>query len=249
MSEDIDIKLAPSAATDTLSKNQQRKLRNDFERDIIRMIETSDVFTCESPTLKQNESRHQEYEVEYPRNHKEHSSLRPNILLQITEFPLLQTKLPKSIASMYAQVADLPHEVTSINCVSLASIAAEKVVAILRRTALEESSQSTHHDDRLIRHVYDLHLMNEHLPEYQEMQDLIDEVIEMDIYQYGDKHPLLKENPRAELLRGLNILISNPIHQERYAQFLGPLVYHPHPATWEEVIENLQEIAQEYLSA
>lgn len=211
------------------------------------MIEDSDVFTCK-PARKHNEYRHQEYEVVYPNKYKKPNSLRPEILLQITEFPLLEPKLQSSITSMYAQVADLTAEIKAIDCVTLPSIAAEKIVALLRRTALEEICPSEKPDERLIRHVYDLHLMNQRLPDTQVMQALIDQVITMDIDQFGDKHPQLKDDPRAELLRGLHILMNDPIHKERYEQFLGPLVYHPNPATWDVVIKNLQVMAERYLS-
>ena len=51
-----------------------------------------------------------------------------------------------------------------------------------------------------------------------------------------------------ELLYGLGCLQTNPIHQDRYERFIGPLVYHDEPASWDEALQTVNELAQRLLT-
>ena len=46
-----------------------------------------------------------------------------------------------------------------IACVSVVETAAEKLVALTRRTAMEMAGLSRDPDPTLVRHIYDLHMM------------------------------------------------------------------------------------------
>ena len=55
-------------------------------------------------------------------------------------------------------------------------------------------------------------------------------------------------SPADELLYGLGCLQTNPIHQDRYERFIGPLVYHDEPASWDEALQTVNELAQRLLT-
>jgi hypothetical protein len=66
----------------------------------------------------------------------------------------------RSVSSFVAEAFKRPPEVPSIACVSITETAAEKLVALTRRIAMELAGLSRDPDPTLIRHVYDLHMMH-----------------------------------------------------------------------------------------
>ena len=72
-------------------------------------------------------------------------------------------------------------------------------------------------------------------------------MIQIDMDQFGNRHEEFRENPSQELKYGLNLLITKLIYKERYKKFIGPLVYHPSPATWDEAIKTVLHMSDEWL--
>jgi len=56
---------------------------------------------------------------------------------------------------------------------------------------------------------------------------LLQQAIEIDVVQFGNQHPEFRKDPVDELLLGFEILKQDPNSGQRYANFIGPLVYHP----------------------
>tara|TARA_B100000780_G_C20948335_1_gene378300 strand:- start:100 stop:480 length:381 start_codon:yes stop_codon:yes gene_type:complete len=123
-------------------------------------------------------------------------------------------------------------------CVTVNSTASEKFVSLLRRTGLHARDSSRTDDDTLIRHTYDLHLIYSSMKSPENLRPMVQKVLKIDQIQFGNQHPELVKDGNKELLYGLSILIDQPRHQERYKKFIGPLVYHPSPAQWSEVISS-----------
>ena len=248
MSEDIDIKMVPTGTPETETKSAKRKKRGEILEAIRASIESTDTFGVCS-TDKRDEGRYQSYMVEYPRKQTMTDALRPNLLLEITESHVLEPVEQRAVFSLYAQVANLPPEIEAISCVTLASIAAEKFVALLRRTAEHERDNRRPDDPTLVRHVYDLHLIRDDLPSTESMKRLVQATIETDQARFGSTHARFVERPEEELKHGLHVLLANSVHSQRYRSFLGPLVYHDHPATWAEVTDTVQLLAHQWLGA
>lgn len=246
MSEDIDLKLVPSEETVGLTKSRQRTLRRAMFQQVKAVIEGSDLFTLEGEPQRQNEGRYQVFRVRYPRGHREIGALRPHLLLEITESRLTLPAVDQSIQSLFAQVAEQPPEVVGLPCAALETIAAEKFVALARRTALVDRDFSQKDDETLIRHIYDLHLVQEALGDLGGVAALVQQAIHVDLEQFGHQHPEFVADPHAELRRGLE-LIRQPTHAERYRNFTGPLVYHQDPPDWEEVCGTLETLAEAWL--
>jgi len=71
---------------------------------------------------------------------------------------------------------------------------------------------------------------------------LVQQVIAIDVEQFGNQHPEFRKDPAAELRHGFEQLKQDSVHQKRYKDFIGPLVYHPEPADWETAFETLEKM-------
>lgn len=246
MSEDIDIKLVPSEETLTQSKEKQKGLRKGVGQLITNAIEQSDQFSLipqEENPIKRDSHKFHQWLIGYPRTLPEEGALRPHLQLELTESILLEAPEIHSFGSFYAKACQLKDEVSSMPCVPPTLTAAEKFVALLRRTMSVIRDDSQKDDETLVRHVYDLHMLHLSIPNLKKIQALIARVIETDKERFGRKHPEFMKNPEKELLEGLQELTQNTLYKDRYERFIGPLVYHPSPTKWEEAIKSLNTLA------
>lgn len=246
MSEDIDLKLVPSQEIHRLSATQQRKLRRAMFNQVRDTIEESDLFALDGEPKRRNEGRYQVFTLRYPREQRPVDTLRPHLLLEITESHLSLPAVHCPIQSLFAQVTGAPPEVDALPCAALEAIAAEKFVALGRRTALVDRNPNQKDDQTLIRHIYDLHLLQEGLGDIDSVTSLVRQVIKVDLEQFGHQHPEFVADPLGELRRGLD-LVRQPQYAERYQHFTGPLVYHQSPPEWEEVCGTLESLTEAWL--
>lgn len=250
MSEDIDIKLVARDGTSTgISRTAFKAARKVILSEIEAIISRSQVLALDpgSEIVKRNEYRYAEFTVRYPRTQGNISALRPDLKLDVTASELYEPAVLCSISSLYADVLKLTPEVASFPVVSLPATISEKLVALLRRTAHVNRDPSRKDDETLVRHVYDLHMATSGGYDMAALRTLVHEVIKADVAQFGNQHAQLVTSPADELLYGLRCLQTNPIHQDRYERFIGPLVYHDEPATWDEALKTVNELAQQLL--
>ncbi|CAM5209315.1 hypothetical protein ALON55S_03090 [Alishewanella longhuensis] len=139
-------------------------------------------------------------QLNYPNAFPSTDALRTHIQLELTESELLQPATYHPVSSFYADVIKKVPEIERFACVSLVSTAAEKLVSLLRRSAVATRYMERKDDDQLIRHAYDLYQIKTELANKVEFKQLIDAVIETDVTQFGEQHPEFKADPRKELL-------------------------------------------------
>lgn len=151
------------------------------------------------------------------------------------------------MSSLYAEALQIPPEIASFPVVSLRSTISEKLVALLRRTAHVDRDKSRKDDETLVRHIYDLHMATSSGYEAETLYALVCGVMRVDAEQFGRQHPEFLSDPVAELHHGLACLRDNPIHQERYERFIGPLVYHDSPPSWDEALQTVNELTHRLL--
>lgn len=247
MSEDVDIKLVADESTLQKSRSEQRKLRSEIHKRILELIQSIEFLTIRPKPKKRNEGRFQQFLIDYPKAYQEPEALRPYLQLEVTESILLQEAVTKPIRSMYTEIAKDPYEVPECVCAGLESIASEKFVSLLRRTASVARDSSRMDDQALVRHVYDLHLILQSDSKQDLIKNMITQVIDIDLDQFGKQHPEFVKDPKGELNFGLKNLRDNPLHKERYQRFNGPLVYHPNAADWETALSILEKLASEVL--
>ena len=246
MSEDIDLKLVPDAATKLLSNSAQRSLRKRIHLNIMNQILDSGLFTQGQKPVIRNERRFFQLLLNYLNAFPSSDALRTHIQLELTESELLQPVTYHQVSSLYADVTKKVPEVEQFACVSLVSTAAEKLVSLLRRTAVAPRYSERQDDDQLIRHAYDLYQIKTELVNKAELKQLVDAVIETDVAQFGEQHPEFKADPCKELLFGLAQLEESK-YAERYERFIGPLVYHPQPVAWPDALKMVQLLTQQHI--
>jgi predicted nucleotidyltransferase component of viral defense system len=248
MSEDIDIKMVPKPCFHKLSHGKQKKSRKHIRQMIWDKIETSLNYQIDRSTkVARDEYSYMTFMADYSATHTGLSALRPEIKIELIETPTIQKEDYKSVRSLYAEVAKMPDEVESIRCAGYESIAIEKFVSLLRRTAYLSRDNDAPDDAALIRHIYDLKLMYENKLDIDVLIKLLPRVIEIDKNQFANRHAEFLTTPISELMHGLDCLLSNEMHEHRYNKFLGPLVYNPPKFTWNEAASNLQSMAEQLL--
>ncbi|WP_449358452.1 nucleotidyl transferase AbiEii/AbiGii toxin family protein [Alishewanella longhuensis] len=160
----------------------------------------SGLFTQSQDPVVRNERRFLQLQLNYPNAFPSTDALRTHIQLELTESELLQPATYHPVSSFYADVIKKVPEIERFACVSLVSTAAEKLVSLLRRSAVATRYMERKDDDQLIRHAYDLYQIKTELANKVEFKQLIDAVIETDVTQFGEQHPEFKADPRKELL-------------------------------------------------
>jgi predicted nucleotidyltransferase component of viral defense system len=235
MSEDIDIQIIPCENTLNLPKNQQRQLRRAIYQQVVKAINASELLILIS-TDQKNESRYQQFLIEYPATYPQFTSLRPHLQLELTESNLLEPAVYLSIGSLYRSILNEPKEISEIPCVTIHSTASEKFVALLRRTAAYHRDDTKIDDGTLMRHVYDLHLIYQSIQNPEALKPIVQKVIDSDRDKFGGKHQEFAVNAKQELLYGLSLLENDIRYKDHYQKFIDPLVYHRSPATWEEAM-------------
>jgi predicted nucleotidyltransferase component of viral defense system len=247
MSEDIDINIIPNEKTQQKSRTEQRRLRRGLNQQIVDAISASETFDLLTKPHLRNEYRFQKFLLEYPTHHENIDALRPHVQLELTESILLQEPRRVSLSSFYAEDLEQENEIDRFPCIELETITAEKFVSLLRRTAAFRRDSNKNDDPTLIRHAYDIHVINEGRLDLDRTKSLVKQVIELDIDKFGNQHPEFRENPINELLLGFDTLRQDPNSRKRYDAFIGPLVYDPNPASWQTALESLNTLVEHIL--
>jgi hypothetical protein len=132
------------------------------------------------------------------------------------------------VSSFVAEGTRRPPEVAKMACVSLAETAAEKLVSLTRRTAMEMAGASRDPDPTLVRHIYDLHMMRA-LVEPAEITALARVIAESDAKEFASQYPAYAADIAGETGKALDALRTDPLHRRRYDDFVSAMVYGDKP--------------------
>jgi hypothetical protein len=134
----------------------------------------------------------------------------------------------RSVSSFVAEAFDRLAEVPAIPCVSLTETAAEKLVALTRRIAMELAGLSRDPDPTLIRHVYDLHMMLGHV-DPAEVAALARDIATADAAVFRNQYPAYAADIAGETGKALNALQTVPEYRARYDRFVADMAYGEQP--------------------
>jgi predicted nucleotidyltransferase component of viral defense system len=98
------------------------------------------------------------YQLSYANPNETAAHLRSTIQVELNYSALRRPWIDLPVASFIAEAFNRSPEITSIACVSVAETAAEKLVSLTRRTAMELAGVARVRDPTLVRHIYDLHV-------------------------------------------------------------------------------------------
>ncbi len=234
MSEDVDIKLIPQGAFNRLgTRRDRKKARKQVYLAIIDAIKKNSIFSVEGEPTRRDEYRYQVINIRYPQSHSIAPCLRPFIKLELIETTLYDETKTRSITSLTAEAYYNKAEIDAMEFTSILSTQAEKIISILRRTASFDRDQSRDEDPALIRHIYDtFYIQKAGSAILVDVIPFVRQAINEDVKRFGNQHPQFVKNPIKELKYGLNILEENKQFEERFNQYVVPMVYGKDPVGW-----------------
>lgn len=246
MSEDVDIKLVPTATFQTLSRTQRKNTRKEVVQTISGVITATGMFGFDDgcPKVTRDEYRYNDIPVRYPQRVAQVPCLRPFIRLELIEANLLEASEARDIHSLVTTLTGKAPVVSGFPCATITSTQAEKLVAMLRRTAAVIRNVERQDDASLVRHIYDTYCIVEAgNVDMRLLTDFVQQTIEQDIQRYGNQYPQFCASPNDELKMGLDELERNPLYQARYQQFVAPMVYGARNISWDEAYASFRQIA------
>jgi predicted nucleotidyltransferase component of viral defense system len=220
MSEDIDLKIV---GDDEPRRPMLRRLR-DTVAEALRAAGFRFDPANRAHRDSRNESRYTLYRLPYEPITAGQGALRPEIQIETAVWPLRRPAVVLPVSSFIAEAFKRPPEVASITCVSITQTAAEKFVALTRRTAAEIAEADGPRDPTLVRHVYDLHVLRAHY-DAAEAAALAREIMPHDAAVFGNQFPAYRANPMAETLRAIQALGADLGYARHYAEFCRRMVY------------------------
>ena len=246
MSEDVDIKILPTEREIPLSNTARRRALGDLRREIVELLKSADFHIKKNRS--HNENRHIELGLSYSAIFTIADALRPTIKIELTLCDIGLGRADKKITSLIYQSLNKPPEIETFSCAEVAHTAAEKLVALLRRTAGSLRGIDGWSDDTLIRHMYDLRIINKSLQLKGSFFDLVCATVASDGKQFQRKHPQFLEKPCEEIKLALVALNEEKIYRDHYDKFLGPLVYAKSKPTYLECLTTLNTLSEKVLS-
>ena len=117
-----------------------------------------------------------------------------------------------------------PPEIASIATSDIAENAAEKFVALTRRAGAQLAGLREKRDPTLVRHIYDLHLLEKYL-DTADVADLIAIIMQEDAETRGNLFPAYRQDPMRETLRAVEGILADPQFSVEYTSFVQNMVY------------------------
>ena len=111
---------------------------------------------------------------------------------------------------------------------SVTETAAEKLVALTRRIAMELAGLSRDPDPTLVRHIYDLHLMQGHIDPGQ-VAALARDIAAADAKEFRNQYPAYAADIAGETRKALDALRTDPAYRSRYGDFVIAMAYGERP--------------------
>jgi hypothetical protein len=247
MSEDVDFKAVPTPAT-PVSRSGLRRERGAL-RDRVTAALLSDGFAFDPDDPAQCRSRDENsytvYQLPYKHAAEAEQGLRPTIQLELNHTTLRRAPILLPVSSFVAEAMNSAPEVPAIPCAGLAETAAEKLVSLTRRTAMELAGVSRAPDPALVRHIYDLHMMRERL-DMGVVGALARDIAAADAEEFAHQHPAYVENIADETRKALDAMRSNPLYRQRYEVFLQDMVYGERPE-YDQALATVVALAEKAL--
>jgi hypothetical protein len=227
MSEDVDFKIVPRPAAPVSRSILRQKLGALRDR-VTQALKTAGFIVDPANTRSRNENRYTVWHLPYATDSGVGEGLRPTIQIEMTYAPLRQAPITLPVSSFVAEAYRRPPEVTQIPCVSVTETAAEKLVALTRRIAMELAGLSRDPDPTLVRHIYDLHLMQGHI-DPGEVAALARDIAVADAREFRNQYPAYAADSAAETRKALDALHTDPVYRSRYRDFIVSMAYGERP--------------------
>lgn len=239
MSEDVDFKIVPTPAA-PVSRSALRQRLGVLRERVTEALRGAGFAVDELLTSSSNDSRYTVWQLPYQTDLATSEGLRPTVQIELTYAGLRQPPVMLPVSSFVAEAYGRAPEVPGIACVTTAQTAAEKLVALTRRTAMELAGLSRDPDPTLIRHVYDLHAMREHV-DLGAVAALARDIAAVDAQAFRNQYPAYATDIAGETRKAVTALLTGPSHRQRYDNFVAAMMYGERVG-FEQAIATVSEI-------
>jgi predicted nucleotidyltransferase component of viral defense system len=232
MSEDVDFKIVPRAAAPISRSALHRALKTLREQVTDALHAAGFAFDPKDEAYRKsrNEDRYTIWNLPYDSSGEAGQGLRPTIQIEMTYAPMRQPPVRRHVSSFVTEAMNRPPDVADIACVSLNETAAEKLVALTRRTAMDAAGLTRGPaDPTLVRHIYDLHMMREHV-DMATVAALAAEIATTDATEFRNQYPAYLADIAGETRKALDALQNDAAHRRRYDDFVTAMVYGERPS-------------------
>ncbi|UOD28646.1 nucleotidyl transferase AbiEii/AbiGii toxin family protein [Massilia violaceinigra] len=180
-------------------------------------------------------------------------SLRPELKLELIQrHPLLPLE-KREFGYLYEALAGMiPRAPLTMDCISVAETAAEKVLSLLRRCASKWNGALSRgdNDPALVRHVYDVARIAKLSGEsIAAAKSVFPQLVMRDRDEFKGRNPEFDADPGAVLQRTLIAAGSNGDLKDAYKRQLVPLVFTSDPPSFEQSFALFESVARELLSS
>jgi len=259
MSEDIDIKVILDPTEKPLKKGRGDRIRLKalhgalpvFLRQLgFPLLEYPDG--VDNPRIR-DAHRYCVIGAGYKTAYGELPSLRPELKLELIQRQPLLPLERREFGYLHESLAGIAAtSMLSIDCISVAETAAEKVLSLLRRCAYKWDGHQTKGDidPALVRHVYDVARIAElSAGALAVAREIFPTLVLNDREMFKGQNPEFDADPAGILKRTLGVAKSNGELEARYTRHLMPLVYDTVPPTFEQSFSIFEAVAHDFLSA
>jgi hypothetical protein len=226
MSEDVDFKIVPTPAT-PVSRSILRQRLGALRDAVTQTLQAAGFAFDPADTThirSRNENRYTIWQIPYESAVGAGGGLRPTIQIEMTYARLRQAPVVLPVSSFVAEASGRAPEAAQTTCVSVTETAAEKLVALTRRTAMELAGLSRDPDPTLVRHIYDLHMMRGHLDAIT-VAALARDIAAADAQEFRNQYPAYAADIAGETGKALIALRTDPAHRKRFDDFVSAMVY------------------------
>lgn len=243
MSEDVDFKIVPRAAAPVSRSALRRQLDHLRKRVSAALLDGGFAFdpADKSVAWARDEGHYAVWQLPYGSDSGAGEGLRAAIKVELNYAPLRRPAVMLPVSSFVAEATRQAPEVPQLACVDIVQTAAEKLISLTRRTAMEMAGASRDPDPTLVRHVYDLHMMRT-LVEPAEVAALARAIAETDAQEFASQYPAYAADIAGETRKALNALRTDPLHRQRYVRFMADMVHGERPE-FGEAMETVAALA------
>jgi hypothetical protein len=229
MSEDVDFKIVPTPSA-PVSRSALHRQRSALRDRVTAALQAAGfAFDPKDPaqTRSRDESSYTIWHLPYePAGAGQ--GLRRTIQVELNYAPMRRSPVTLPVSSFVAEAMSLTPEVPAIACVGVIETAAEKLVSLTRRTAMDLAGASRDPDPALVRHIYDLHMMRGHL-DLEVVATLARDIAAADALEFRNQYPAYAVDIAGETRKALDALRTDPLHRRRYDDFVSAMVYGERP--------------------
>ena len=224
MSEDVDFKVVPLDPM-PLSRSKRRSLLGDLRARVLAELQAEGFHIGPQDLRSRDENQYTLYHLHYAEDGAAvASTLRPVIQVELTYARLRLPAVQMPVFSFVAEAFGRAPEVPSMPCVNVNETAAEKLVSLTRRTAMELRGLSRAPDPNLVRHIYDLHAIHDAI-DRAAVIEMARAIAQADAAEFANQYPAYAADIAGETHYACAALLSEPLIEQRYAQFVSDMVY------------------------